>query len=157
VQHIPIKGNYTVKNEFISQKPYDEVWSNIIDIFAKNGIPIGVLDKTSGIITSPEQSFPNNYTYELDNGSLENPTAWIVLERIVGPDGRQVTPQKVTAIWNVRIKQINTGVSVNINLLNINGSLVSTSRYGTISETWNGKSTGVFESIIFKQINNPEK
>ena len=36
VQHIAIKGNYSIKNEFISPKTYDDVWSNVIDLFAKN-------------------------------------------------------------------------------------------------------------------------
>ena len=49
-----IQGNYVVKNKITTSTPYEKVWEHIIDFFADNSIPIGVISKESGLIELEE-------------------------------------------------------------------------------------------------------
>lgn len=57
VKTIPIQNNYEVKNSFTTTVQYDEIWKRLIALFTKNGIPIKIIDRSSGlIITEPLDS-----------------------------------------------------------------------------------------------------
>lgn len=143
VTNVPLKGTYE-KPTFETSKSVDEVWTNIIDFFASNGISIKIIDKESGLIISEGNSFKDRYTYEKADGSLFDKSAYIVLNKI-SYGGEQQKPQIVTGEWNIRIKPLNGRTSVAINLVNIEASAEQ-------NFVFTGKSTGEFEKFIFEQI-----
>ncbi|MEP7373199.1 MAG: hypothetical protein ABI675_07375 [Chitinophagaceae bacterium] len=66
---IALKGSYSDGNfEAYSEKNKDQVWDNLIDFFAKNGISIRIIDRSSGLITSGETRAP--ITRENSKGEL---------------------------------------------------------------------------------------
>jgi len=150
---LALKGNYVDKPiEIISDKPYDQVWSNIIDLFAQKGLSIKVIDKSSGLIVSERASFDNNYTFE-ENGKLKNPNAYLVLNT-VKMAGSKMVPASVTAEWNVRIKTRENKTVINVNITNISGHRhYDASQYSpAINVNFEGKSTGVFENEIAEMV-----
>jgi len=145
-----IKGEYQNKPFIIySDKSIDELWSNIIDLFAQNGLPIGMMDKPDGFITSGKISMISRYSFENKNGQLIHPTAWIVLGKIANPN-MELKPSEVTADWNIRIKDLGKNRSINVNLVNIEASLISNK--GQVMRFGNCASTGIFEQDISKFI-----
>jgi hypothetical protein len=150
---VALKGNYSDKPyEALSDKKFDQVWSNIIDLFATKGLSIKLIDKSSGLIISEKTSFTSDYTFENTKGELENPNAYIVIEKITFEGYKQsMIPEKITGEWNIRIKENTNGkVSVNVNLTNIDATrFIAGSQYVAARNlTFNGKSTGKFEELI---------
>jgi hypothetical protein len=149
---VPLKGNYVEKPiEITSSKSYDQVWSNVIDLFATKGLSVKLIDKSSGLIVSEKTSLMNNYSFETENGGLVNPDAYIVLDKHSISGYKQLSPGSVTAEWNVRIKAIdNNSTIINVNLTNINAILnIPGNQYAAASVvTFTGKSTGNFEKLI---------
>lgn len=150
-QLAPLKGNYSDKPfEIISDKPVDIVWGNVIDLFATKGLSIKLIDKASGLIVSEKTSFASNYTFEDIYGKLQNPNAWVVLAKI-SYGGSDMSPDKITGEWNIRIKTASDGKTlINVNLTNIEGSkYIAPSQYTAAQNlTFHGKSTGKFEEVI---------
>ena len=153
LQPIPLKGNYLdAPYELETDKSFDEVWSNIIDLFATKGLSIKLIDKSSGLIVSEKTSFLNNYTFEDKSGNLENEEAYIVIEKVTYQGYNQsVQPDDLTGEWNVRIKKTeNDKTLINVNLTNITGSkFIAGSDYSPAQNVnFKGKSTGKFEELI---------
>lgn len=152
---IPLKGNYGAVYTINSERDFDKVWSSIIDIFAQNGISIGVIDKSSGLITSGQTSLLSSYTFEDDNGNLKNNNAWIVVQKL-NLAGQEIRPTILLCSWNVRIKKTDnnkTLINVNLTLDNVQGQ--GRNGYGQSMGQYypmEAKSTRVFEKIIAEQI-----
>lgn len=152
---VPIQGNYAGSPyEVVTDKSKEEVWDNLIDLFAKKGLPIKLIDKSSGLIISEKSLL--THTHELPKGGgLSDKTAYVVLPKVINKANNKVVKYSiVTGDWNVRIKEVNGKTVVNVNLLNIVSSPITAtgspgSPYGygewTIQD---GKSTGVFEKMI---------
>lgn len=150
---VPLKGTYSDKPyEVISEKSFDQVWTNVIDLFATKGLSIKLIDKSSGLIVSEKTSFINDYTFEDKLGKLINPDASVVLETVTYEGFNQtLKPEKITGEWNVRIKDNgNNKTSVNVNLTNIDAKLIIAGSAYTAAQniTFEGKSTGQFEELI---------
>jgi hypothetical protein len=147
-----LQGTYSNGNfEQVSDKSREQVWSNIIDFFAKNGISIKIIDKSSGLITSDVTAF--TWTYEKVKGGLENSNAWVVIEKIVDPESmKTLSPYQITGEWNIRVKDAPGGKTlININLVNPRYSTLA----GRIPTSFNPgtlQSTGKFENWIFDTI-----
>lgn len=152
IQNIPLKGNYLDKPyQTVSNKSFEQVWTNIIDLFATKGLSIKLIDKSSGLIISEKTSFLNDYTFEDKTGNLENKEASVVLNKIGYSGNKSFKPEKITGEWNIRIKDNgNNETLVNVNLTNIDATLfIAGSKYSPASTlTFNGKSTGKFEELI---------
>ena len=157
LKSIPLKGNYIDKPyEVKINKPFDEVWSNIIDLFATKGLSIKLIDKSSGLIVSEKTSFIDNYTVENRSGDLEKEDAYIIVEKKVYMEYNEISlPKVITGEWNIRIKKVgNNKTSLNVNLTNINATTtISGTQYNpprTIR--YKAKSTGEFEEFITELI-----
>ena len=153
LQPLPLKGTYLDKPyEVVSDKKFEQVWTNIIDLFATKGLSIKLIDKSSGLIISEKTSFINDYSFEDKTGKLENPNASVVIEKITYSGYNQsVKPEKITGEWNIRIKDNGNGKTiVNVNLTNIDATtFIAGSQYSPARNlTFNGKSTGKFEELI---------
>jgi len=152
---IPFKGNYDETFNITSDKPIDEVWSNIIDIFAQKGVSIGVIDKSSGLITSGRTSFLSSYTFEDNNGQLEDKYAFVVVKKL-SIAGQQLRPSTIYGTWNVRLKNTSDNkTNININLIvdDVNGQ--QRNMYGqNVGSPYpmEAKSTHVFERLIAELI-----
>jgi hypothetical protein len=151
---VPIKGKYPptpiVAN---SPKTFDQAWDIIIDYFAQNGIPIKIIDRSSGLIVSEQTKL--TWSFEKKDGSLFLPTASVVLEKILKPSSENwFSPQEVTGEWNVRVKKAPDGtVSINVNLYNIK-ALYERYYYSYVTHTavepilTKGTTTGNFETAM---------
>ena len=153
LQPLPLKGAYLDKPyEVVSDKKFEQVWTNIIDLFATKGLSIKLIDKSSGLIISEKTSFINDYSFEDKTGKLENPNASVVIEKVTYSGYNQsVKPEKITGEWNIRIKDNGNGKTiVNVNLTNIDATtFIAGSQYSPARNmTFNGKSTGKFEELI---------
>ncbi len=121
-----------------------------MNLETKQMYAIKVIDKSSGLITTEKSSFISNYSYEGDNGQLESPNAWVVINKQTY-GGSVIAPQKLTGEWNVRVKTTGDNkTSINVNITNIEGSYYQAQAPYTpqMNLTYEGKSTGKFEKII---------
>jgi hypothetical protein len=140
----PFRGSYSDKPFQIETiKSKEEVWNKIIELFATRGLTIKLIDKSSGLIVSEKTSFLNSYTVENENGTLVDPNAFIVCDRMVWQTVEQA-PLKVSGEWNIRLVETTGKTLINVNLVNI--EII----YYSLAEPLyaKGKSTGKFEKII---------
>ena len=173
---IPLKGNYEKTPViYTSEKPVNEIWDNLIDLFAQRGLPIKFTDKNSGLIISDNMAL--TATWEDKNGTLLHPDANIVVRKIynvaanaVLPETRSGTlkkskqPDECRAEWNVRLKANGSGTSININLVHVQYERTqSTERRGADGLYQYGsrivwvnldyfETTGTFERMIYEKI-----
>ena len=152
VKTIPLKGKYQSETYYQNtSSSVDKVWDKLVDLFAKRGLSIKVIDRSSGLIVSDKYKL--TYTFEDKTGKLLDPTAFVVLPKKIIPGSNTVfSPGYITGEWNVRIKDDGKGGTViNVNLVNIND--VSTSLRGGSTESLSEAiSTGVFETYIYNTI-----
>ena len=114
-----VRGQYDIANSVTTTTPYDQVWNNIIDFFAENSIPIGTLSKDSGLITSTNISFGENIvSYENENGVIADKNAWFVVPYCSVP---KVVGARATCSFNVRVRQEEGQVKIQVNLSNMIG------------------------------------
>lgn len=151
VKVIPLKGSYEQKPfQVIVDKPKDLVWDNIIDFFATKGLTIRIIDRSSGLITSDKSAL--TWTYENNKGGLVNPSAWVVVAKMIDPNtNKPILNPTVYGDWNIRIKEADGKTLLNVNLVNINAYGIY---YGFMQNTptpfqlKDAKSTGNFEKMI---------
>lgn len=150
--NVPLKGTYIDKPiEITSKQPYEKVWSNIIDLFATKGLSVKLIDKSSGLIVSEKTSLKDSYSFEDAQGNLENPSAFIALDKNEIKGFSKLQPETVVAEWNIRIKSIDGNLTlINVNLTNINAFYTSPAGPYSAARTitFVGKSTGNFEKQI---------
>lgn len=145
---VPLKGKYSdVPFTIKSDKPFDAVWSNVIDLFSSRGYSIKVIDKSSGLIVSEKVSLP--FTVENISGKLLDKDAYVVLE-ILNVGGLTYRPRSATGEFNVRIKTVDGKTSIGVNITNIVGIVPAGS--GGMTLTVGGKSTGIFEGMITESV-----
>ena len=151
---IPLKGNYE-KGPYIitTQKSFDQVWDKLIDLFAQGGIPIKIIDRSSGLLISEATRFTS--TIELNDGTLEYPNASIVIPKYYDKGSRKYYPityfQEIRAEWNVRVKKTDNGTSINVNILNAKYYNIEKKTFMDFGQS-NFNSTGVFEKFIANAI-----
>lgn len=148
---IPLKGSYSDGNfEGYSEKSKDVVWDNLIDYFAKTGISIRIIDRSSGLITSGETWVP--ITRENSKGELINKDAWVVVQKVIDVNTKKVVGySNVTTEWNVRIKEVDKRTLINVNMVNPSYTSTVDSRR-TFFKKGTFQSTGVFEKMIYEKI-----
>src|SRR5689334_11939981 len=91
VKVIPLKGQYP-------DKPYmdttnlskDAVWEKVIDFFAQKGLPIKLVDRSSGLIISEKTSLITSY--EDTKGFPAKKEAWVVIPKMIDPNSRKPLP-----------------------------------------------------------------
>lgn len=153
----PLTGSYMEKPyEIKVDKDFEQVWSNVIDLFARKGLSIQVIDKASGLIVSEQTSLLQSYTFEDSNGKLIDNNAWIIVQKITL--SRQVLlPIRFLGSWNIRLKKIDdnkTIINVNLNINSAQGQWYNTmtGKPSGIFYTMSAKSTGNFEKMISNMI-----
>lgn len=157
IKMIPLKGSYPrTPIVYNTASDYETVWSKLIDLFAEVGIGIKIIDKASGLIVTEPVNFADAWTFELKDGSLKNPKAWLVVQKYKNQsDNKYYIPNTILANWNARIKKTAEGTSVNINITNMKTMQVLTSPYGSTTErnvSVDVRTTGVFEKLIYDKI-----
>lgn len=148
-----IKGTYNFENSTTTNTPYEKVWENVIDFFAMNSIPIGVISKESGLITANNISIPDNLvSVEDKSGKNGKPNAWFVI-----PYEKKIVKGEVSCSFNVRVKKVsNEKTYVEVNLSNIVGypyySYLNTLTFQKDvikgREPIDARSTGFFEKAL---------
>lgn len=143
-------GTYNVRNVAETTRDYNDVWNDVIDFFANNGIPISTLEKESGLIVARGIAFGS------DQITMESKTTYMPISNnayIVTPyAGSLSTDVSATADFNVRVRNDGNRVVITINVLNINAQrrtlnpLTLTSTVTSVP----AKSTGVFEGQLLR-------
>jgi hypothetical protein len=155
VKFFGFKGSYPNTPIVIySDRTKDQVWDNLIDFFAQNGIAIKIIDKASGLIVSEKMAIP--WTYEDDKNKLKDPRAFVVIPDIYIPGSdKPALPTEVQASWNVRLKTEGARTSINVNLVNLDAKYldkytfyVSAAKQKYPPEQINGRTTGIFEKSL---------
>ena len=73
---IQLQGQYpSTPMIFNSEKSFDKVWDNLVDVFAQKGLSIKIIDRSSGLIISGKAIL--SATMEDKNGKPKNPEAFI--------------------------------------------------------------------------------
>lgn len=148
----PLKSDYSkVKNTFYTDKSKDYVWGKIVELFSTNGIGIGLIDKASGLIVSNKTNFLDKITAETQAGELVDNTAYIVRETKGNAFG-DIKPLEVNGTWNIRVFEKEGKTGVNINLTNIYAGITVSIGTQSSTVTFNAKSTGNFEKMVFDSI-----
>lgn len=141
LRHQYLPGIY----EQVSEKPKANVWNSLLDFFSKNGLSIRVLDSSTGLIKSAQTRLP--WSYETKGGKLNDPQAWVVLERVIYKN-KPLVLTSIVGDWNIRLKEIEEGRTyVVVNLVNLKyNTPLDTSYQPFLRAT--PRSTGVFERMI---------
>lgn len=150
-----LSGQYQDEPFYVfTTKSYDKTWNIMIDFFAKKGIAITTVDKSTGLIVARNQFTTATWTHE-ENGKPINPEAYLVVSTcgyMKGYTYKDFHPQVVEGDWNVRIREESGGrVSVNINLYNLavkGKAEYIGARYYPNPCTFIAKSTRVFEKSL---------
>jgi len=122
VTHVPIKGKYqegSVKSEL--DRNFESVWESMIDVIAKYGLSVKLIDKSSGLILSDRTSFYGNHTYEVKGPKPKDPEAYILTSR-TSDDINPAPYRNVTALYNIRIKPVQgnkSQISVNMHSVQV--------------------------------------
>lgn len=145
----PLKGTYPqTPIIYYSDKSFDKVWDNIIDLFAQKGLSIRIIDRSSGLIISTQS--PLSWAYEDKKGILKNPKADVAIPLMYNPNSNNsLTPTSVTGEWNIRIKAQDGKTSINVNLVNITRTQAILGHPEQTYTVANGKTTGNFERFIY--------
>jgi hypothetical protein len=131
------------------------VWDKLIDLFAQKGLPIKIIDRSSGLIISDRSLLTT--TFELKAGGLKDSAAFLVLPKLYVASSKKTTNiangMPVTGEWNVRIKENTGSTTINVNIVNV--------RYETYDPVSNRtrehiatnyQSTGIFERLVAESI-----
>lgn len=132
-----------------SDKNFETIWSNVIDLFAQKGIPIQLVDKSSGLIVSGSAAL--TWSFEDKMGSLLKNDAWVVIPKMIDKgNNKLLKPYAVYGTWNIRIKPDGSKTSINTNLYNISAVYTNPAAYTKPAMSIaDGRSTGNFEKFIY--------
>jgi hypothetical protein len=149
LKFFPLKGSYPKTPIIVhSEQSFDSAWDKLVDLFAQQGIGIRIIDRSSGFISSSDET-EVPASYEDRKGKLYHPLAYVVLKR---NNQQEDAPLKkyvfhVTGVWNVHIKREASGVSINVNLVNLKSFFI-TSTGQRLEIATQAQTTGNFEKII---------
>lgn len=134
----------TIENQTVTTKSFDEVWDTAIDYVSSAGFTISTLEKASGLIVCKNVGVSSKAITCESNGVLRNPDAYIVTNR-------RCDEYLASVDFNIRVKKVEGGTSITVNLLNIDV------RYFDIWLTgqWQplaAQSTGVFEQYLLNHL-----
>jgi hypothetical protein len=142
----PPDNHNIVKSKTFNQN-YEEIWSRVIDWFAKNNIPIKNLEKASGFInTETGYGIDSNYC---DCGIIEIARTKYVIADKYNND--------IVGNYNIVVKKFNdslTKVDVNMFFRTVvvyNNSLSP----GTTTKKVDCISKGVYENSLFQYLEHP--
>jgi hypothetical protein len=157
---VPLQRTYQDKPYEFSSTSKEEAWKKIINFFTSKGLTIKSIDKNSGLITTENTSFLNSYTWENKNGSLTNPNAFVVCNKVRAPFTytRALKPDIITGQWVIRLKEEGARIIITTRLTNATGKVVidnSASYDQGPEESYNltVQSTGIFEKTIEEALN----
>ncbi|MEX6689244.1 hypothetical protein QTN47_17170 [Danxiaibacter flavus] len=155
---VPLKNTYDTKPfEVVSKSDFETVWGRVIEMFAKQGIGIKIIDKSSGLIVAENTAAP--VTTEDKNGNLLNPKAWAVIQKIYDPaSGKYLYAKEGNIEWNIFVKRNqDSTTTVNINLINVSNissfyAVGNTSVNLSKTNRSRAISTKVFEKQVAEQV-----
>lgn len=136
-----------------SEKNKDIIWEKVVDVFAIKGIPISLIDKSSGLIVS--NKFKLLATYELMNGLPKDTSAALIFNNVYDsrfPDDALLPFGGIYGDFNVRIKEIEGKTHINVNIQNIYYEKTFTRHAGLTDIMYEVKSTGVFEKSFVNEL-----
>lgn len=164
-----VKGDYPeTPIKIHSSKSFDEVWENLVDLFAQKGLAIRTIDKNSGLIVSEKSRLP--VTVEDDKGKLKDSTAFIVVPKYRDAYTHKLVPVSgqwynrsidkminydAEGDWNVILKKTDTGCLINVNITNLsytNRVSANSRKPDQVVALSSGRTTGVFENLIADSI-----
>ena len=150
-KYIPLQGRYLEEPYVVySEKSFDEVWDNVVDVVATMGFPIKLLDKQNGLLVCERMSLLSAYSQEDKAGRLKNPDAYVVVPNVENASFYNVEPYELSGVANVRIRAEGkrTKINVNLNAFTISvGAGNNTERY-----TADLRSTGRFEQGVAQMV-----
>jgi len=154
LQTVTLKGNYNNTQQKEIDKPFDIVWSSVIDVLAQKGLEVKTIDRASGIVISEKTEFKNLVTTENSDGTLKDINAFVVVEPKQSATGTIILPEKVLGSWNIRVKELAPGKTiVNINITGIEAiKTIHLSYSSPVVWDFGGRSTGVFEKWFFAEL-----
>lgn len=163
IKVIPLKGQYPDKPHMdTTNLSKDAVWDKVIDFFAQKGLPIKLVDRSSGLIISEKTALIASY--EDMKGFPIKKDAWVVIPKMIDPNSRKPFPlHPIAGEWNIRVKELpDKRTLINVNLVNLSQTeniLVSSGlKKGTVSQEkamtrqLDYMSTGNFEKMIAEYI-----
>lgn len=148
---VPLKHEYVPATyEKVSQLPKAKVWKNVQDFLSKNGMSARILDSSSGLIKTNVTNMA--WTYENKNGILDNPKAWVVVERVIYKN-KLLPLTAITGEWDIRLKSTKEDQTyIVINMSSLKYSTPSVPTFQPFLQA-GPRSTGVFEQMLYEQIN----
>ncbi len=146
---LPLRGNYPEPPFALkTNQSYDSIWGKIVDVFADRGIPIKIIDKSSGIIVS--EKIKLSTTIEDKNGELKDKNAFIVPHYYDPGSRKNITSYPLDAYtgeFNVRAKTTENGSIVTINIVDVTAQKYMSAQMKNGS-VLNFKSTGNLNNLF---------
>lgn len=114
-------GSYTARNTIETTRNYDDVWNEVVDFFADNGISISNIEKASGLIVAQSITFGGD-KITVESKTTHEPVSKDAYIVIPDTDG-QIRDASATADFNVRVKNYGDRVVITINIVNIKAQI----------------------------------
>lgn len=111
VTYVPVEGKYhSGPVETVTAKTKDDIWENLMDLIARNGLPVVTLDKASGIViggpaslTATRERGKHDETRSKTDSRLVRPNAHLVTGYSYHSGQFTYDPNGLGR-WNVRVR-----------------------------------------------------
>lgn len=103
----------------VFNSPYDKVWQSVIDVVVYNNLPVNVIEKESGLISSYQSSYRAETTYEANKDKKPiHPEQLIITHRPNSNEDSQLRKRpasaysasfpfdQLTGRWKIAVKKI---------------------------------------------------
>jgi len=143
---IPIRGTYpNAAATAIINRPQQELWDKMLDLIVEPGLPVKMIDHTSGLIVSDYITMTAEASFERKNGEPIDPNAYIAMERYSQDYPDESSKLEVKAMWNLRLTKLTDSTTK-----------VQTKLYHVLigQGILQGTSTGVFEKTLIEVLMN---
>jgi hypothetical protein len=149
---IGLRGNYSRSPyELTTTSKFNDVWNRLIDLFAKKGIGVKLLDRSSGFIVAQNIQAP--VTHEKKDGTVANASAFIITSKYYDPGSRKYYYINLANIeWNIHLVGFDGGTKINVNLINVDKIGFDNAILVKNPQDIKSYSTGVFEKIVTEYI-----
>lgn len=143
-------GKYDPVKSATIDLEYDKAWERVVDLLAELAIPIGVIDKESGIVTSSEAVFVQDVVGMENKYGHILPNMWFVV-----PYNNRAWECGAKCFFNIRLKKLDNGKTyIQVNFNNLRGfyqyrTIEAEKKYPSTSAC---TSTGNFEKRLIEYL-----
>lgn len=148
-----LQGNYPSKSREVNLN-FETVWSKTVDFLTTKEVPIKLIDKSTGLITTENINLTNVHSVESEIGEPKRKDSYVVVGRV---SNIQIYSYSMKGAWTLRVTKVSDSKTlISLILSNASAFVRGHVPFGGDNETVYIpiSSTGVFENELFDFISN---